>query len=136
MRLFGINTVKIEEATGIGFAIPINIVKPIIEKLKKDGSFTEGSIGIYAYDKEVVKYLDENIEIDTGIYVVSVKRDGAAYGKGLLVGDIITKIDNVELNKMSDLRKVIYSKSPGDKVMLMVKRKNKNFGIEIELGKK
>lgn len=116
--------------------MPINIVKPIIEKLKKDGNFTEGSIGIYAYDKEVVRYLDENIEIDTGIYVVSIKKDGAAFGKGLLVGDIITKIDDIELNKMSDLRKAIYGKAPGDKVMLMVKRKGKNFGIEIELGKK
>ncbi len=85
MKSFGINTVKIEEADGIGFAIPINIVKPIIEKFRRDGSFEEGSIGIYAYDKEVVKYLDENIEIDTGIYVVSVKKDGAAFGKGLLV---------------------------------------------------
>lgn len=80
--------------------------------------------------------MDENIEIDNGIYVVSIKKDGAAFGKGILVGDIITKIDDVELNKMSDLRKIIYSKSPGDRVMLMIKRKNKNFGIEIELGKK
>lgn len=56
--------------------------------------------------------------------------------RGYLLGDIITKIDDVELNKMSDLREYVYSKSPGDKVMLMIKRKNKNFGIEIELGKK
>lgn len=60
-------------------------MKPIIEKFIRDGSFEEGSIGIYAYDKEVVKYLDENIEIDSGIYVVSVKKDGVAFGKGLLV---------------------------------------------------
>lgn len=53
-----------------------------------------------------------------------------------MVGDIITKIDNVELNKMSDLRKYIYTKNPGDKVILMVSRRGKNFGIEIELGKK
>ena len=67
---------------------------------------------------------------------MTVKENGAAYGKGILVGDIITKIDNIELNKMSDLRKYIYTKKPGDKVMLMLERKGKNFGIEIELGKK
>lgn len=57
-------------------------------------------------------------------------------GKDYLFGDIITKIDGIEINKMSDLRKQVYKKDPGDKVILMIKRKNKNFGIEIELGKK
>lgn len=80
--------------------------------------------------------MDENLKFDTGIYVVSIKENGSSYGKGLMVGDIITKIDNVELNKMSDLRKYIYTKNPGDKVILMVSRRGKNFGIEIELGRK
>lgn len=135
-EVIGINSVKIEEATGIGFAVPINIVKPIIERIINEGSFTEASIGIYAYDKEVIQYLDNKLKFDTGIYVVSVKPEGSAYKNGLVVGDIITKIDNVELNKMTDLRKYIYSKNVGDKVMLMVERKGKSFGIEIELGKK
>lgn len=135
-EVIGINSVKIEEATGIGFAIPINIVKPIIERIKNDGSFNEASIGIYAYDKEVIQYLEEDLKFDTGIYVVSVKPEGAAYGKGLKLGDIITKIDDVELNKMNDLRKYIYTKKIGDKVILMVQRDGKNFGIELELGKK
>ena len=135
-EVIGINTVKIEQAEGIGFAIPINMIKPIIEKIKTEGDFVEASIGIYAYDKEVIQYLDENLKFDKGIYIVSVKPEGSAYGKGLLVGDIITKIDNVELNKMSDLRKYIYTKNVGDKVMLMIDRNGRNFGIELELGKK
>ena len=135
-EVIGINTVKIQEAEGIGFAIPINLVKPIIQRIKTDGKFTESSIGIYAYDKEVIQYLDENLNFETGIYVASINKTGASNGKGILVGDIITKIDDVELNKMSDLRKYIYTKNPGDKVMLMIERKGKNFGVEIELGKK
>ena len=135
-EVVGINTVKIEEAEGIGFAIPINLIKPIVERIKQDKTFNEASIGIYAYDKEVIGYLEENLKIETGIYVVSVNKDGASYGKGVLAGDIITKIDNVELDKMSDLRKYIYTKNVGDKVMLMIQRNGKNFGIEIELGKK
>ena len=84
-EVIGINTVKIEDAESIGFAIPVNIVKPIIDRIKEEGSFTEGSIGIYAYDKEVIRYLDENLNFDTGIYVVSINKNGAAYGKGLMV---------------------------------------------------
>lgn len=135
-EVIGVNTVKIEEAEGIGFAIPINNVKEIIDRFKDEGSFTESSIGIYAYDKEVIRYLKEDLKIETGIYVVSVNKDGAAYGKGLMVGDIIKKIDNIELNKMSDLRRYIYTKNAGDTVMLMVERKGKTFGIELQLGKK
>jgi len=51
-------------------------------------------------------------------------------------GDIITKIDEVELNKMSELRRYIYTKNPGDKVRLMINRSGKEFGIDLELGKK
>ena len=135
-EVIGINTVKIEEAEGIGFAIPINIVKPIAERIKSDGEFNEASIGIYAYDKEVIQYLEESLDFETGIYVVSVKEEGSAFKNGLMVGDIITKIDDVVLNKMSDLRRYIYTKNVGDKVMLMVQRNGKSFGIELELGKK
>ena len=56
--ILGINTVKISTAEGIGFAIPINIIRPIIESFKQIGNFEEATIGIYAYDKEVVPYLN------------------------------------------------------------------------------
>ncbi len=135
-EVIGINAVKIEEGSHLGFAIPIDIIKPIIEKIKNTGNFVESSIGIYAYDKEVIQYLDEDLKFDSGIYVVSINKTGAAYGKGLLVGDIITKIDGVTLNKMSDLRKYIYTKEVGDEVKLTVLRNKKVFEISIKLGKK
>ena len=133
-ELLGINTIKIPEAEGIGFAVPIDIVKPIIDKLVNNGKFEEAYLGIYGYDKEVIPYLDGSIELDNGIYVDSVSIDGPVYNSGIVSGDIITKIDGVELNKISDLRKYIYSKKPGDKVKLTVSRKYKDFEVEIKLG--
>ena len=135
-EVIGINAVKIKEGNNIGFAIPIDIVKPIIEKIKNTGNFAESSIGIYAYDKEVIQYLEENLKFDSGIYVVSINKTGAAYGKGLLVGDIITQIDDVTLNKMSDLRKYIYTKEVGDEVKLTILRNKKVLEIPIVLGRK
>lgn len=132
-EVIGINSVKIEEAEGIGFAIPINLVKPVIEKIVNTGEFKEAGIGIYAYDKEVIQYL-QNLKFDTGIYVVSINKTGAAYGKGILEGDIISKIDNIPLNKMSDLRKYIYTKEIGDEVTLTVNRKGREFEIKLNLG--
>ncbi len=135
-KVIGINAVKIQDAEGIGFAIPINIVKPVIERIKKDGNFVEASLGIYAYDKEVIQYLEEDLDFKTGIYIVDVKKEGSAYKKGIKEGDIITKIDNVELNKVNDLRKYIYTKDVKDKVTLVILRNKRTFGIEVELGRK
>ena len=108
---------------------------PIIKKLANNGEFKEASLGIYAYDKEVVRYLN-NLKINTGIYVVSIDKLGPAYGKGLLVGDIITKIDSVTVEKVNDLRKYIYTKEIGDEIILTVDRKGKELEIKMNLGAK
>lgn len=134
--VIGINTIKITSAEGIGFAVPINIVKPIISRIIENGNFEEASIGIFAYDREVIPYLTSNIEFSNGIYVAQVNLDGAGSRAGVKEGDIITKIDNIELNKMSELRKYIYTKSPNDDVNLTILRNNKTMNIIVKLGKK
>ena len=135
-KVLGINSVKITSAEGIGFAIPINILKPIIESYIQNGKFEEAYLGIFAYDTEVNKYLNSNLEFNNGIYVAQISTDGPAKKTGLKVGDIITKIDDYEINKMSELRNYIYKKSVGDEVTLTVKRNNKDYTIKVKLGKR
>ena len=138
-EVIGINTVKISTAEGIGFAIPINIIKPIIESFKNTGIFEEATIGIYAYDKEVIPYLDSSyntINFDTGIYVAQITKNGPADNTDLKEGDIITNIDGKELNTMNDLREYIYSKKPNDEVILKVTRGKITKEIKLILGKK
>ena len=135
-KIIGINTVKIESAEGIGFAVPINIVKPIIEKYMKEEKFEEASLGIFAYDKEIIPYIDEKIEIQKGIYIAQISLDSPAAKTGLKVGDVITKIDNLELSKMCDLRSYIYTKSPGDEVNLTIYRNRREIQIRVKLGTK
>ena len=136
--IIGINTVKISSAEGIGFAIPINIIKPIIESFKNTGNFEEATIGIFAYDKEVIPYLDNNLlnSFDKGIYVASINTNGPAANSDLKEADIITSIDGKELNTMNDLREYIYTKKPNDEVTLQVTRGKINKEIKIVLGKK
>ncbi len=133
-EVIGINTVKITSAEGIGFAIPIDIVKPIIESLKNTGTFEEAQIGIYAYDKEVIPYLNKSLSFEKGIYVAQITKNGPADNTELKEGDIITKIDDVELNTMNDLRKYIYTKKPKDEVTLSVTRGKTQKTIKITLG--
>ena len=135
-EVIGINSVKIEQAEAIGFAIPINIIKPIIESYQKTGEFEEASIGIFAYDKNVIPYLDSNLEIESGIYVVEIIKNSEAEKQDLKKGDIITKIDGQTLNKMSELRSYIYTKKPNEEVTLLVQRKGIITPVKMTLGKK
>ena len=136
-QVIGINTVKISSAEGIGFAIPINIVKPIIESYKNTGSFEEAKIGIYAYDKEVIPYLEtsNNSAFQEGIYVTEVTKNGPAETAGVKEGDIITQIDDVALNTMNDLREYIYTKKPNDEVTLKINRGKIKKDIIVKLGR-
>ena len=95
-EVVGINSVKIDNAEGIGFAIPINIIKPIIEKYKTEGTFNEASIGIYAYDKEVIQYLDNNVKFDKG-NIPYIKDDDLGTLDNKLSGITINKIDKDEM---------------------------------------
>ena len=135
-NVIGVTSVKITSAEGIGFAIPINIVKPIIEAYLKEDKFEEANLGIFAYDKEIIPYLDSKVDNVRGIYVGQVALDSPAYQAGIKIGDRIIKIDNLELSKMCDLRTYIYSKKPGDEVNLSIIRNNKEEQIIVELGKK
>ncbi len=135
-KVIGITSVKISDAEGIGFAVPINIIKPIIEKLVENGKFEEASLGVYVYDKEAIQYINSSLEFEYGVYVTELVSGGAAKIAGVQVGDIIEKIDGVELNKINDLRRYIYTKNIGDEVTLTIFRNKQEIEITVKLTKK
>ena len=134
-NVIGINTVKISSAEGIGFAVPINIVKKIINSFEETDDFEEAFIGISAYDKEVIPYLSSfSTTFDKGIYVAQITPNGPASRTDLEEGDIINSIDGVEINTMNELREFIYGKRPGDTVHLRIARGKINKTIDVVLG--
>lgn len=135
-EVIGINSIKIQEAEGIGFAVPINIIKPIIESYSINGSFEEAYLGIFAYDKGIATYLEDGNSFESGIYVAQVSSDGPSSLSQIKIGDIITKIDDISINKMSELRNYIYTKKPGDEVNLSLLRNKREYNVKIRLGKK
>ena len=135
-EVIGINTIKVSTAEGIGFAVPINIIKPIIESYINTGKFDEAYLGIFAYDREAVSYLKSGLKLESGIYVAKITADGPSSKSDLRTGDIITKIDDREINKMSELREYIYKKNIGDTVKLNIVRNKREREIEVILGKK
>ena len=132
--------VKITTAEGIGFAIPINNVKPIIKKLEEKGEVNSATLGVYAYDKDIVPYINEQLgtkmSLENGIYIAEIIRNSPADKAKLKKGDIILEIDGIKLNKMSTLRNYIYEKEVGDKVTIRYVHNKKENEIEVTLSKK
>lgn len=135
-KVIGITSVKITSAEGIGFAIPINIVKNIIQSFEKTGKFEEAYLGIFAYDKNVISYLESNLKLENGIYVTYVNKNSPASKAGVKEKDVIVSIDDITLNKMCDLRCYIYKKKPEEVVTLKVLRNHKLYDIKVTLSKK
>ena len=134
--VIAVNSVKITSAEGIGFAVPINVIKPVIQKFIETGNFEEASIGIFAYDKNVIPYLNNGIKFENGIYVEEVSKNSNAENSGIKKGDIISKIDGKEINKMNDLKEYIYTKNPGDEITLTIMRNKNTIETKLALTKK
>ena len=136
-EIIGINTVKISSAEGIGFAVPINVVKKVIQSFNEKDNFEEATIGIYGYDKEVVPYLTSSrIQFSKGIYVAKIIPNGPASNTDLQEGDIITSFDGIEIETMNDLKQYIYTKKPGENISLSINRGKINKEVIVTLGRK
>lgn len=137
-EVIGINTIKVVSAEAIGFAVPVNVAKPVIESLVENGEFQEPYMGIFAYDKEVIPYIDGNVKIDNGVYVANIDESGPAYEAGIRVGCIIKQIDGKDVNTMMQLRCCMYCKKPGDTIYVthLERGSNKTVTVPIKLSVK
>ena len=135
-KVVAINTIKITSAEGIGFAVPINLIKPIIESFVQTGEFKEATLGMYGFDREVIPYLDADINFNGekgGIYVAKVVVDGPLYKASVKAGDVLLKIDGIDVNKITTLRSYIYTKKPEDVVNLTILRNNREMNVTVTL---
>ena len=135
-EVIGINSLKIDTAEGIGFAVPINVAKPIIEKYSTTGNFEEPSIGISGYDKNIIPYIDKTFKLDSGVYIEAVTTNSPAASCGLVKGDIILKIDDRLIYTMNDIKEYIYTKNPGESIKIEYRRGNNTNTVNLTLGKR
>lgn len=135
-EVVGINTIKVTSAEGIGFAIPIEVAKPVIRHFIEEGEFVTPYIGIVGFDKEIARYYKQEKDIQEGVYVVDIDEQGPAYKAGIRVDDIITRVGDIKVTKMLELRSAIYSYKVGDRVGIRFIRRGKEHVVEMVLGKK
>ena len=133
-EVVGINTAVSRAGQGIGFAVPIDMVKSIIEDLKGTGTVTRGWLGIslQALDGELARAL--GVGVSQGAVVREVGANTPAAKGGLKPGDVITKIDKDSVETHDDVIRRIGLHRAGDKVSLTVERDGKNRTLHITLG--
>ena len=133
-EVVGINTAKISSAEGLGFAIPINTIKPIIDEVLKTGTYQKVYLGIKGVSVEEYEIgLGIDLEADNGVVVLEVQANSPASKAGLQTGDIITKLDDREIEDMNDLRNGLYSYKANDKVVLEIIRNGEEKTLEVTL---
>ena len=134
-RVIGINSAKIARSgvEGMGFAIPINTVKDIVEDLLADGKVTRPYLGVGIFDKETAARYGYILNVDKGVYVENVTVNGPAYKAGLRRGDIILAVDGKEVNKVSAVRNAVLDKKTGDAVPVKILRDGGEITVNVTL---
>ncbi len=120
--------------TGYSFAIPVNIVKKVIEDIRNFGEIQRAFLGI-SFQEIDSKFADEKGFSEVkGIYVQEVIDDGAAADAGIKQGDVIISVNDVQTNSKAELLEMIGTHRPGDKLKIVVMRddKIKNFDVTLK----
>jgi len=130
-ELIGINTAiqsNTGSYTGYSFAVPVNIVKKVVNDINEFGMVQRAFIGvsIKPIDEQLAK--DENISDLNGVYIAGVSDNGGAEDAGLKEGDIIVKVGAVIIKNIPELQEQLSNFRPGDNVSITVKRN----GEEVE----
>lgn len=132
-EVVGINTVKVSTAEGMGFAVPVNICEPIINRLKSVGQFRTPYLGLYAYTPAAARYLGQASDIEKGLFVAKLDSQGPAFSAGIRYGDIITAINFVEVNTMLQLREELYKRQGGETITIDFERDGSARRISVML---
>ena len=136
-QLVGINTAIFSRSggsMGIGFAIPTEIVKLVMNGIIKDGKVHRGWLGIELQSsmKDPTKLGDDK----QGVEVMNVMRDGPAAKAGLQKGDIITAMDNKPVDDANTLIQMVARKAPNSVVNLQVMRNKAQSSVNVTLGER
>ena len=135
-EVIGINTFLISPSgsfSGMGFAIPTQIVRPTVEKLIQFGKVMHGYMGIGIADVTPDNSKFFHMDTAVGAVVSQVESDSPGAKAGLKVGDVITQIDGKEVSDASDLQVVVGQKNPGTTVKLQVMRDGKSIDVPVTL---
>jgi serine protease Do len=132
-EIIAINTAKIPYAHGIGFAVPVNTAKTILQDLIQYGKVNRPWLGVATINitDRIARYY--RLPTNEGALVVKVEEYSPAADAGIRPGDIIEEVDEKRIEEITDLSSRIKKKKANDKTLLSVNRYGRRFNIAVTL---
>lgn len=132
-QVIGINSVKLINAEGLGFSIPSNLVKNVVESLVEEGRVIRPMLGVSIREVTTSLAQANNLSVDYGLYVVETPIGGPAHEAGIRPDDIIIEIAGIKTESLRDLRRVLSTRRVGDEVVVQVKRDGQEINFTLVL---
>lgn len=135
-KVIGINTAINAQAQGIGFAIPINTAKEVLDELIKSGSVTRPYIGVALQDmtKDLADYF--KLKEPKGAIIADVVSDSPADKAGLMRGDVILKINDNVIKNSNDVSEIISNTKINEKLVMVILRNGQSQFVTVVVGKR
>lgn len=134
-KVIGINSAKIavSNVEGIGFAIPINSVKPIIKELAEKGKVAHPYVGASLIDKTIADHYGFDADLKGGLLIMKLTQNGPLALAGARTGDIILAFDGRKMSSVADLRDEINKHKAGDNVAVTILRNEQEITLSVTL---
>ena len=132
--LLGINTAIYSRSggnMGIGFAIPVNTARKVLEGLVRNGQVTRGWIGVEPVELNSDLAETFGIKQTEGVIITGVLQNGPAFKAGLKPGDVLLAVDEKDVRNVSELLTLIAAQTPGTAVKMRIKRRNADMTLEV-----
>ncbi len=133
-EVVGINTAIIKNAQGIGFAIPINLARAVIEQLKEHGRVIRGWLGVYIQDVRPDLAKAMHLPVKRGAIITKVMPKSPAERAGLKRGDVILEFNGKEVKNSHQLSIYVSSTKPGTRVPLKILRNGEERTVWVRIG--
>lgn len=132
-EVVGINTIKLVDSQieGMGFAIPINDIKPIIEEILVNGKIARPALGIVG--KDIDEKIAELYELPIGVFIAQVAQGSSAEIAGIQPNDILIQFDGVQVTGMEQLKQLLNTKKVGDTIEVKIIRNKERKSIQLKL---
>lgn len=134
-KVVGINSAKIakEGVEGMGFAIPINSAKGIIQQLISSGKVTRAYLGVYAADKDIAQRYGYDWDHDGGVLVMKVASRSPVSLTDIRPGDYILAIDGQSIDTVKGMRDILDTHKPGDRIKVTYEHNGRKVDTEVLL---
>jgi serine protease Do len=136
-EVVGINTAIFSRTggyMGIGFAIPINMARDVMNSLIEDGRVVRGRLGAWIQDLDEDLAGSFGLDSRDGVLLGDIEPGSPAEEAGLEAGDIVLELDGQPVSRADDLRKRIAATRPGEEVDLLIWREGRRRTVEVEVG--